>query len=138
MRRSDAGKGAEVNKPTFNEVTGSTPDAVVVQIREAERTGKHLVLDRIVRIGKPMPAALILHRGAKPVAIWRVKTYQIVTQGSRTTSVVEWQERGLYALAADGSTEPSLYLVQDGTAVEVDALEAVIRAMFDAKQAVLA
>jgi len=99
-----------MNKPTFNAVTGSTPDAVVVQIREAERTGKHLVLDRIVRIGKPMPASLIMHRGAKPVAIWRVKTFQIVTKGSRTTSVVEWQERGLCALAAVGTLIASFFV----------------------------
>jgi len=126
-----------MSKQSFIEVTGRTPDAVVVQIREAERTGKHLVLDRIVRIGKPVSSAAVL-RNAQPVALWRVKTFNIVTKGSVTRSVVEWQERGIYALKISGVVEPVLYLVQGDTAVEVDALEAVIRAMFDAKQAVLA
>ncbi len=82
------------------------------------------------RVGLPLPKARVLQWGAYPVALWRVKAFQIVTQGGVTRSVVEWQEHGIYAMP----DSHALYLIKDETAVEVAALEAVIRAMFDARQ----
>ena len=106
--------------------TGHIPDAAIVQRRNAERFGKHLRDERLPRVGKPMPAALVLHRGAQPVGLWRVK----VCPG-------QWQEHGLYSLKADGTATVTFYLLQDETAVEVDALPAVIKAMFATRQVVL-
>lgn len=119
-----------MNRQSFDEVTGSTPDKVIIQRQQAERIGKHFQRDQVQRVGLPLPKARILQWGAYPVALWRVKTFQIVTQGGVTRSVIEWQEHGIYALP----DSHALYLIKDETAVEVSALHAVIRAMFDARQ----
>lgn len=103
------------------EVTGATPDEVIVQRQKAERLGKHLRETRFQRIGKPIPRVLIAYRGAKPLALWRVKVNG------------EWQEHGLYGLQADGTETATFYLVEDERAVEVDALPALIGAMFQSR-----
>lgn len=100
------------------EVTGTTPDGVIIQRQKAERLGKHLHDTRFQWIGRPMPRVLILYRGAKPLALWRVKVNG------------EWQEHGLYGLQADGTETATFFLVEDERAVEVEALSEIIRAMF--------
>lgn len=103
------------------EITGATPDEVIIQRQKAERLGKHLHDARFQRIGKPIPRVLIVYRGAKPLALWRVKVNG------------EWQEHGLYGLKADGTETATFYLVEDERATEVEALEAIIGAMFTSR-----
>lgn len=103
----------------FHDVTGSTPDEVIIQRQQAERLGKHLREATFTRIGKPIPLSVLRYRRPTLVASWRVKT-----------ALGEWEEKSLYGLQADGTETASFFLVEDERAVEVDALEGVIAAMF--------
>jgi hypothetical protein len=104
------------------EVTGTTPDGVIIQRQKAERLGKHLRGTRFQRIGKPIPLAVLCYRRPTLVATWRVKDARGV-----------WQEYSLYGLKADGTETSSFFLVEDDRAVEVEALAEIIGAMFQSR-----
>lgn len=114
-----------MNHHRQHDITGSTPDAVVIQRREAERFGKHLRGTVFEHIGKPIPVGILHYRRAKLIAAWRDKG----ADG-------KWGDYRLYGLQADGTITSCWFLVEDETAVEVDALPAIIKAMFESRMEV--